>query len=63
MWTRSGGGNTGIADLAKGEGTFGYTDITAGVPEPATWALFIAGFGLTGVALRRRPARAAGGVR
>jgi len=24
------------------------------VPEPATWALFIAGFGLTGFALRRR---------
>jgi hypothetical protein len=27
-----------------------------GVPEPATWAMMIAGFGLVGVALRRRPA-------
>ena len=26
----------------------------AGVPEPASWALMIAGFGLTGAALRRR---------
>lgn len=27
---------------------------TAGVPEPATWALMIGGFGLAGAALRRR---------
>ncbi|QXQ08507.1 PEPxxWA-CTERM sorting domain-containing protein [Sphingosinicellaceae bacterium] len=24
------------------------------VPEPGTWALMVAGFGLTGVSLRRR---------
>ena len=28
--------------------------VGGGVPEPATWAMMIAGFGLTGVALRRR---------
>jgi hypothetical protein len=28
-----------------------------GVPEPASWALMIAGFGLAGAALRRRKAR------
>jgi hypothetical protein len=28
--------------------------LTAGVPEPANWALLIAGFGLTGAAMRRR---------
>lgn len=34
-------------------------DDTPAVPEPASWALLIAGFGLTGAALRRRfPAQA-----
>ncbi len=28
---------------------------TGGVPEPASWALMLAGFGLAGAALRRRP--------
>jgi hypothetical protein len=32
---------------------------TGGVPEPATWALMIAGFGSAGAALRRRRALAA----
>lgn len=33
--------------------------LTGGVPEPATWALMIGGFGLAGAALRRRRAVAA----
>jgi hypothetical protein len=34
--------------------------VTGGVPEPATWALMIAGFGMAGARLRRRaPFRAA----
>ena len=28
--------------------------VTPGVPEPATWALLLAGFGMTGAAVRRR---------
>lgn len=38
---------------------FSFDDFTFGaaVPEPATWALLIAGFGFTGMALRRRQAR------
>ena len=31
-----------------------FTLISASVPEPATWALMIGGFGLAGAALRRR---------
>ena len=33
----------------------------AAVPEPASWALMIAGFGLTGAAMRRRRLRALAG--
>jgi hypothetical protein len=33
--------------------------LTAAVPEPATWAMMIAGFGLVGAAARRRRALAA----
>jgi hypothetical protein len=29
--------------------------VSGSVPEPATWALMLGGFGLAGVALRRRP--------
>jgi hypothetical protein len=37
-------------------------DVAAPVPEPATWALILAGFGLAGAVLRRRPVRAAVGL-
>lgn len=30
-------------------------DMTAAVPEPATWAMMIIGFGMVGLAMRRRP--------
>jgi hypothetical protein len=32
------------------------TPPTSGVPEPATWAMLVVGFGLMGAAMRRRPA-------
>ena len=34
--------------------TFAIYDTNPGVPEPATWALLLAGFGLTGAAMRSR---------
>jgi hypothetical protein len=34
-------------------------DVLPGVPEPASWAMLIAGFGLTGAAMRRRRTSAA----
>ena len=38
----------------------GLADVMPGVPEPANWAMLIAGFGLTGAALRLRRATTAG---
>ena len=35
--------------------------LTAAVPEPASWALMLAGFGVVGLALRRRPTLVASG--
>ena len=36
------------------EGNFKLVDLPSAVPEPATWAMMITGFGLAGVAIRRR---------
>ncbi|WP_185965043.1 PEPxxWA-CTERM sorting domain-containing protein [Glacieibacterium frigidum] len=47
----AGGGNTLTFDVAPPVG---------GVPEPASWALMIGGFGLVGGAMRRRGANADG---
>lgn len=49
----SSGGN------ASYSGVITFAPVTGGVPEPATWALMIGGFGGAGVMLRRRKAMAA----
>ncbi len=63
-WVTGGfsGGNFDEVDLSVsigGEDAGAYDAIgvnTAGVPEPATWAMSIVGFGLLGSAIRRRKA-------
>jgi hypothetical protein len=55
------GTNQGLGDEAWGlgnAGTLGYGATVTGnaVPEPASWALMIGGFALTGATLRRRRA-------
>ena len=44
---------------AVGGGLWEANTITAGVPEAATWAMLIAGFGMTGAAMRKRRMAAA----
>ncbi|QMW24588.1 PEP-CTERM sorting domain-containing protein [Sandaracinobacteroides saxicola] len=66
-WDPIGVSFAGIAksiDFAGGANFVGYDNITfgsatPGIPEPATWAMMIIGFGMVGSALRRRTAVAA----
>ncbi|WP_294391919.1 PA14 domain-containing protein [uncultured Sphingomonas sp.] len=52
------GGGTGLSVLLNGEGLGGSFLSTEGaVPEPASWALMVGGFGMAGAALRRRRAQ------
>lgn len=62
-WTPIGVSFSGTArsiDFGGGANFVAYDNITfgsatPGVPEPATWAMMIGGFGLIGTAMRRRP--------
>ena len=45
-------------DLLTGDNTSFIDKVSAGVPEPASWALMILGFGGAGAALRRRRGQA-----
>ena len=43
-----------ISGHSYGNGQYGGNTTVQGVPEPASWAMFIGGFGLAGAAMRRR---------
>ena len=53
-WTSIGSASGQFAFSDDGSSVFSYA--TAGVPEPATWALMILGMGAVGGAMRRRTA-------
>lgn len=51
----------GVLNPPSGQGNGGFggdVSFTLAVPEPATWALFIIGFGMVGGTMRRRTAKA-----
>jgi hypothetical protein len=39
---------------SRASGDFDFDSVTVAVPEPASWLMMIAGFGIVGVAVRRR---------
>ena len=61
-WDRSPADNVSQFSAVSGDdradyvGQFSFTQATAAVPEPATWALMLTGFGMVGFGLRRRSA-------
>lgn len=49
----------GTGTLDARSTSFATANVTAAVPEPATWAMMIAGFGLVGGTMRRRSTKIA----
>lgn len=52
--------SAGVDLVAMDDFIFGEPTRAAAVPEPASWAMLLTGFGLIGIQLRRRPRRATG---
>ncbi|WP_010543554.1 FxDxF family PEP-CTERM protein [Sphingomonas elodea] len=48
-----------INGVGRGNGSYGAQAVFAPVPEPASWAMMIGGFGFVGAAMRRRNVRVA----
>jgi hypothetical protein len=60
-FTQTGALNEGGEQPAvSGSFTFSSPSLVGGVPEASTWAMLIAGFGMTGAAMRRRQVAVAG---
>lgn len=63
-WDRSQADNVSAFNAVSGgdpadyTGQFSYSALTTAVPEPATWAMFVLGFGALGGAMRSRSKRA-----
>ena len=53
MFTNRPGGDRSDA-FGLDNATFSRSALTAAVPEPASWAMMVGGFGLVGMAMRRR---------
>ena len=58
-WTSQVTGGTGLFGTVTGNVTFLAVEAGNAVPEPASWAMLIAGFGLVGAVQRRRAIAAA----
>lgn len=63
-WDRSQADNVSAFSAVSGgdpadyTGQFSYSAVTAAIPEPATWAMFVLGFGALGGTMRARSKRA-----
>ena len=60
LWPRAGStvtGNSQITDFAPNNALLGVNGILPAVPEPASWAMMLLGFGAIGIAIRYRRER------
>ena len=57
LWPRAGStvtGNSQITDFAPDNALLAVSGVVTAVPEPATWAMMLLGFGAIGAAMRFR---------
>ena len=54
LWSNNATKDQKVGDLFSQDIPFSHDTPVSAVPEPATWAMLIAGFGLAGAAIRRR---------
>lgn len=54
LWSKNATKDQKVGDLFSQDIPFSHNTVSSAVPEPATWAMMIAGFGMAGAAVRRR---------